>query len=223
VSDRPASPRAAARERIVAAALATLERAGFAGTTARAIAATGGFNQALIYYHFESLDDLFAAALQRFSERRLERYRVALADIRGLTPLVEAMTRLYEEDARSGHLAAAQEIVAGSSSSERLGHRVVELMEPWFAFAEEVVAGLLRGSPLEELVPARELAYALVALYFGVETLARLDGDRGKARALFESGARLAALVDGLVGAGPAAAETELAAGGQADPAARDS
>jgi AcrR family transcriptional regulator len=193
------------------------------GATARAIAATGGFNQALIYYHFESIDALFAAALQHFSERRLERYRVALVGVRGLTPLVEAMTRLYEEDARSGHLAAAQEIVAGSSSSERLGHRVVELMEPWFAFAEEVVAGLLRGSPFEEIVPAREVAYALVALYFGVETLARLDGDRGKARALFESGARLAGLIDGLVGAGTATDRAEPAAGEQTDPAAHDS
>ena len=56
-------------------------------------------------------------------------------------------------------------------------------------------------SPFEELVPARDLAYAFVALYFGVETLARLDGDRGKARALFDSGARLARLIDGMFGA----------------------
>src|SRR5947199_10442948 len=119
--------RTGARRRIGAASLRTLERAGFAGATARAIAATGGFNQALIYYHFQSLEDLLAAALQDFSERRLARYRAALAGIQGLTPLVETMTRLYEEDARSGHLAAAQEVVAGSSSSERLGRRVVEL------------------------------------------------------------------------------------------------
>src|SRR5947209_3815065 len=97
----PTSPRAAARARVVAAALETLERAGFAGTTARAIATSGGFNQALIYYHFQSLEDLLAAALQDFSERRLARYRAALAGIQGLTPLVETMTRLYEEDARS--------------------------------------------------------------------------------------------------------------------------
>ena len=200
------TPRAAARARIVAAALETLERAGFAGTTARAVAATGGFNQALIYYHFESLEDLLAAALEDFSQRRLARYRAALAGVSALTPLVETMTRLYEEDARSGQLAAAQEIVAGSSSSERLGRRVVELMEPWFAFAEEVVADLLRGTPFEDAVPVRELAYAFVALYFGVETLARLDGDRGKARALFESGARLAGLIDALLGAGSDAA-----------------
>jgi AcrR family transcriptional regulator len=202
-NDEAATPRAAARARVIAAALETLERAGFAGATARAIAATGGFNQALIYYHFESLEELFAAALQAFSEGRLARYRAALAELGGLAPLVDTMQRLYDEDLRAGHLGAAQEIVAGSHSSEKLGHRVVELMEPWFAFAEDVVGRLLRDSPFEELVPARDLAYAFVALYFGVETLARLDGDRGKARALFDSGARLARLIDRMFGAGP--------------------
>jgi hypothetical protein len=56
--------------------------------------------------HFESLEDLLAAALQDFSERRIARYRAALAGIAALTPLVETMTRLYEEDARSGQLGA---------------------------------------------------------------------------------------------------------------------
>src|SRR5262249_28123370 len=127
--DRPRTEPPAPRR--VAPALEPLGRAGFPGATAPAIAATGGFNQALIYYHFESLEDLFAAALQDFSQRRIARYRAALAGIAGLTPLVETMTRLYEEDARSGQLGAAQEIVAGSSSSERLGRRGVQLMEPW--------------------------------------------------------------------------------------------
>ena len=188
--------RAAARARIVAAALQTLEQSGYAGATARAIAASGGFNQALIYYHFESIEALLLAALQDFSERRLARYRNALEGVTELTPLVEIMTRLYEEDARSGELAAAQEVVAGSANSSELRQRVMALMDPWFAFAEEVVHRLLDGTVFEEVVPARELAYAFVALYFGVETLARFDNDRARAKALFDSGARLAPLAD---------------------------
>ena len=41
-------------------------------------------------------------------------------------------------------------------------------------------------------------AFAAVALYFGVETVTHLDGDRSPALSLFESGSRLAAMFDGL-------------------------
>ena len=64
----------ATRDRIVKAALETLKNVGFAGTSARAIARAGDFNQALIYYHFGSVEDLMIAALHDFSERRLKRY-----------------------------------------------------------------------------------------------------------------------------------------------------
>jgi AcrR family transcriptional regulator len=199
VKSRRTSARASSRARILDATLATLERVGFARTTARSIAESGGFNPALIYYHFESIEDLLIAALQDFSERRLERYRATLEGATTMTALVEAMTRLYQDDVQSGRLGAAQEVVAGSSSSAELGQRVVELMSPWFGFAEEILQRLLGKTILAEIVPAKELAYALVALYFGVETLARMDRDRGRAQVLFDSGARLAPLVDALI------------------------
>ena len=192
----------ATRDRIVKAALETLKKAGFAGTSARAIARTGEFNQALIYYHFGSVEDLMIAALHDFSERRLERYREALERVTTLSALVETMTRLYDEDVRGGEVTAVQEIVAGSSSSAALGRRVVELLDPWSAFAEEVMARLLRGTPFELVLPAREVAYALVALYFGVETLAHLDPDRAKTQALFDAGSRLGPLFDMLLQSG---------------------
>jgi AcrR family transcriptional regulator len=192
----------ATRARIIQAALETLRNEGFAGTSARAIARTGKFNQALIYYHFGSIEGLFIAALQDFSERRLVRYREALEGINSLSGLVDAMTELYEEDARGGEVAAVQEIVAGSSSSADLGRQVVELLDPWGAFAEKVVARLLQGTPLESVLPAKEVAYALVALYFGVETLGHLDPERAKTQALFDAGSRLAPLFDMLLKSG---------------------
>jgi AcrR family transcriptional regulator len=192
----------ATRSRIISAALETLKNAGFAGTSARAIARTGNFNQALIYYHFGSIEDLLISAMQDFSERRLERYREALSRVNTLSALVETMTRLYDEDVLGGEVAAVQEIVAGSSSSAELGRRVVEQLDPWSAFAEELVAGLLKDTPFESVLPAREVAYALVALYFGVETLAHLDPDRAKTQALFDAGSKLAPLFDMLLRSG---------------------
>jgi AcrR family transcriptional regulator len=189
----------ATRARIIEAVLATLRSVGFAGTSARAIARTGGFNQALIYYHFGSVPDLMLAALEDLSTRRLQRYREALDGLDTPSAVVATMTRLYGEDVAAGEIAAIQEMVAGSSSSPDLGRGVVELLEPWTRFAEEVVSRLLRGTAFEPLVPAREVAYAMVALYFGVETLAHLDPGRAKTQALFDAGARLGSLADALL------------------------
>src|SRR5215467_8277966 len=139
----------ATRARILEAMLATLATEGFAGASARSIARTGGFNQALIYYHFGSIENLMVAALQHFSERRLERYREALDRVRTTVELVDALAALYEQDVAGGRVAAVQEIVAGSSSSAELRRRVAALVDPWSAFAEEVVGRLVRGTAVE--------------------------------------------------------------------------
>ena len=189
----------ATRLRIIDAVLATLAREGFASVTARAVARTGGFNQALIYYHFGGVENLMVAALQRFSEDRLERYGSALDGIDTVARLLGSMAQLYERDVAAGQLAAVQEIVAGCSSSPELRRRVVELLDPWIGFAERVVRRLVQGTVFEALVPVEETAYALVALYFGVETLAHLDAGRSRIHALFEAGSRVAPAVDAIL------------------------
>jgi AcrR family transcriptional regulator len=190
------------KARIVEALLATLRDEGFAGTSARAIGRHGGFNQALIYYHFGSIPDLMIAALEDFSRRRLERYRRELDGASTLSAVVATMTRLIAEDVAAGDVTAVQEMVAGSSSSPDLGRAVVEQLEPWTRFAEEVVGRILRGTAFESMLPAREIAYALVALYFGVETLAHLDPERARSQALFDAGATLAPHLDALLAGG---------------------
>ena len=102
------------RRQIVEAALATLKEEGFAGATSRAIARRGGFNQALIFYHFGSLDGLLLAALDATSAARLARYRAAVAEARTLEDLAEVAARIYEEDRDSGHVKVVSQMVAGS-------------------------------------------------------------------------------------------------------------
>jgi AcrR family transcriptional regulator len=189
----------ATRHRIIEAVFATLAREGFAGVTARAVARTGGFNQALIYYHYGSVENSMFAALKRFSEDRLERYESVLDGVDSVSRLLASMAELYERDVAAGQLAAVQEIVAGCSSSPELGGRVVDLLEPWVGLAERIVRRLVEGTAFEALVPVPETAYALVALYFGVETLAHLDAERGRIRRLFEAGSRVAPALDAVL------------------------
>src|SRR3954471_19437424 len=97
-------PTAQTSERILVAALETLRKEGFAGATSRAIAGAGGFNQALIFYHYGSLDALLLAALDRTSEESLARCRETIEPIESLDQLLRVAKTLHEEDRESGHM-----------------------------------------------------------------------------------------------------------------------
>lgn len=186
----------ATQKRLVNAALKTLTQRGFSGATARAIAGEAKVNQALIFYHFGSVDRLLVAALEATSEARLKRYRSALAGTTRLGELVDVMARLYKEDVVSGHISAVQEMVAGASAIPGLRKEVLARMTPWIAFAREVLGRLLAGTVVEKMVPLDDLAYASVAFYFGLETITNLAGDRKRAEGLFDAGRRLAPIAD---------------------------
>ena len=81
-----------------------------------------------------------------------------------------------------------------------LGPDIVAEMEPWIAFAEGTIRRLIADTPLEALVPVREAAYALVALYLGIELLTHLDGDKARAAALFRVATDAAGVVGALAG-----------------------
>ncbi|HEV8420639.1 MAG TPA: TetR family transcriptional regulator [Actinomycetota bacterium] len=186
------------RARIVAAAIRTLKERGFAGTSARAIAHSGRFNQALIFYHFGTVNDLLLAALDETSAQRMRRYRGALEEIKTLPELLAQAAQIYREDLESGHIKVLAELIAGASSSPPLGPEIVARIEPWVALTEEALERVLAGSALESLVPTQDLAFTVVALYLGVELLAHLNGQLARAEQLIDSGSRLASLFAGM-------------------------
>jgi AcrR family transcriptional regulator len=201
VTTRVGQPRpntAGTRAELVEAAITTLQTEGFGGSSARAIARTAGCNQALVFYHFGSVANLLLAALDATSERRMVRYGEAVDAADGLGPMVEVAARIYREDLDAGHMSVLAEMIAGSSSTPGLGAEVSARLEPWFGFAEDATLRALRGSPLADLVPTRDVAFAVVALYLGIEFLAHLDGDRSQAESLFSTAKRLSDLM-GLV------------------------
>src|SRR5207253_9737546 len=122
---------------IVDAAVETLREQGFADATSRAIARRGGFNQALIFYYFGSLEGLLLEALRQVSEERLARYRAAVADVHTLDELVPVMADLWEQEKASGHVRTVSQLVAGAVNRPGLSAHVIEVMEPWFELARE--------------------------------------------------------------------------------------
>src|SRR6187200_374658 len=104
------------RDRIVEATLAVLKRQGYAGASARAIAAEGGFNQALIFYHFGSVRNALLAALDRTSAERMAAYRSAAADATDIPALVAVAGAIYRDDLAAGHITVLAELIAGASA-----------------------------------------------------------------------------------------------------------
>ncbi|WP_338674755.1 TetR/AcrR family transcriptional regulator [Streptomyces sp. SCSIO 30461] len=184
------------RDRVLEATLACLVRNGHGGTTARAIAQTGGFAPGVIYYHFADLDDLLVAALMRTSASRIRRYRTELSGTDRAAHAVARLRELYNEDVETGHIAAVHELYSGARPESRLAARLAVETRNWEELAEELLTVLLRGKPLTSVVRVPVLASAAVAFYLGMETLTHLDGDRSRPAAHFDQAARLAAVFD---------------------------
>ena len=176
--------------------MACLVEQGYRGTTARAIAQTGGFAPGVIYYHFSDLDDLLVAALAHTCEARARRYRAVLAGVDRAVPAVDLLRGLYQEDTDSGHIAAVQELYAGARPNTPLAAQLVLETRRWEELAEELLVALLRGKPLASAVRVPVLAGAAVAFYLGTETLTHLDADASRAVQFFDQAARLAAIFD---------------------------
>jgi len=178
------------RARIVEAAIETLKRDGFAGASARAIARTGGFNQALVFYHFGSVRDLLLAALDETSARRMARYREVMDHADSLPALLAAATDVYREDLASGHIKVLAEMM--------------RRIEPWIDFARDAIARVSATLPFPVPVPPEDAAFGVVALFLGVELLTHLEGDGSRSDRLFELGAQLATTAAILFGTPPA-------------------
>jgi len=201
VAERGGARSAGTRRLLVDAAIETLKAEGYAGASARAIAGRAGSNQGLIFYHFGSVANLLLAALDQVSSARLEQYGESVARVGTPSQLVDAATDIFRSDLDAGYITVLVEMIAGASSTPGLGAEVAARIRPWREFARAAVADSLGDSTLGQLLPSEDVAYAIVALYLGLEMLSHLDGDRGPALALFAQAEQLARLFETMTGA----------------------
>lgn len=199
VQERGGARSAETRRALIAAAIETLKKEGFVGASARAIAAEAGSNQGLIFYHFGSVANLLLAALDTVSADRFGHYDAAVSAAGSLPELVETATDIFRTDLDAGHITVLAEMIAGASSSPELGREVAARIEPWREFARRAIEQKV-GNAFDAVLPLADAAYAVVALYLGLEMLSHLDGDRRPALALFGHAQRLAPLLTGLSG-----------------------
>lgn len=68
------------RLRLIEATARLMRDQGYAAATSRRVAAEAGVRQALVYYYFPTMDDLFVEVLRAGADAALERMRAALTD-----------------------------------------------------------------------------------------------------------------------------------------------
>jgi len=187
------------KSRIIEATLTTLKEEGIVGTSARAIARAGDFNQALIFYHFGSVDDVVVAAVSHMSSRRMENHRSKLESASSLPDLIRVARELHADDTTNDNMTVLTQALAGSAGNDEMGAKLYGHLEPWSEMVAAAIGRVLESSPVAETVPVRQIADAVSALFLGIELLDDLDPNHGHATAMFDSLQSLAELLDDLL------------------------
>ncbi|MFD4128431.1 TetR/AcrR family transcriptional regulator [Streptomyces globisporus] len=191
------------RTKLMEGALRTLAEHGIAKTSARAVAASAGVNQALVFYHFGSVDELLAAACRYGAEQRVARHRDRLAAVTTLTELLRCGRELHEEERAGGHVAFLAQMLAGAQTQPRLAPATAAGLDLWTAEIEKVLVRILADSPLGEFTDPAGLARAVTGAFVGLEMYEGVDPE-GAERA-FEALEQVAALAGVLDELGPVA------------------
>ena len=195
--DTPAA--ADTRERLVEACRSCLRTDGIAGLSARAVARHGDLNQALIFYHFGSVEGLLQATAREDSERRAALYADRLAGVDSLARLIAVGREIHNEETKRGSTTVLTQLLAGSVSSPELRESVLAGMDPWVALVEDALSRVISGTSLAQAVPTADIAFAISTLFLGMEFMAGLHEDASRVDSLFTSLDAVGAFVDALL------------------------
>jgi AcrR family transcriptional regulator len=179
-ASRPAPGAEDARSRNVAAFLDAAERllveVGHAGITTRRLAGEAGLNQGLVHYYFGSLDEVLLQALERFTERLIERQR---AMYQAEFPFIERWStamEYLESDLRAGYPKIWLELQALGWNRPEIRERVARVNAEWREVLTEAFVDAAAEYGLEpEAYPVEALVGLVMTFNQGIE-LERLSG-----------------------------------------------
>ncbi|MET8225418.1 TetR/AcrR family transcriptional regulator [Streptomyces sp. NPDC004082] len=193
----------ATRAKLLEGALRTLTEQGIAKTSARTIAATAGVNQALVFYHFGTVDELLAAACRYGAEQRVARHRERLAGISSLSELLAFGREMHVEERAGGHVAVLGQLLAGAQTHPRIAPATAAGLDLWITEIEQVLTRVLAGTPFGEFTDPAGLARAVAASFVGIELYEGVDPEgAGVALAALD---QLAVLLSAVESLGPVA------------------
>jgi AcrR family transcriptional regulator len=189
------------RQRLIDAAIVTIRDHGVAGASARTIAATAGANQALVFYHFGSVNDLITTACRVATEARVARFHERLDEVSTLRELLTLGRELHAEERSLGNVTVLAQLLAAAQRDPHLAEATSSALNLWIGPIETALHRLLAKSPVADLVDVPGLARAVAASFIGLELF---DGvDPAGAAAALDALERLTALIDVVDDLGP--------------------
>ncbi|HEY3737732.1 MAG TPA: TetR/AcrR family transcriptional regulator [Jatrophihabitans sp.] len=191
------------QQRLMAATVRVLRDQGITGLSARAIATEAGVNQALVFYHFGTVDGLVERACRGLVQERVAVYREQIAAVTSAAELLQVGRRLHEQEREAGTVAVMAQTLAGGQTNPTLATVGKFALDTWSGEIEKALRRLLDGTPVEELSDIPSLARAVSASFVGLELYDGVDPEA--ARSALDALDRLGVLLDVLTDLGPVA------------------
>ncbi|MBK7822002.1 MAG: TetR/AcrR family transcriptional regulator [Tessaracoccus sp.] len=189
----------ATRRQLMAGAIVVLREHGYAGASARVIAEAAGVNQALVFYHFGTVNELIAAACLANTRARVDNHQDDFARAGSVTELLDVGRRIHEQERDLGNVAVLAQVLAGAQQHPELAGVARESLQLWIGALRAALDPLVERSPLKGLIEADALARLLAAAFIGVE----LYEGSGSSSDVFEVLRPLCVAADLVVGLNP--------------------
>jgi AcrR family transcriptional regulator len=180
----------------------TIRQQGVAKLSARTIAATGGVNQALVFYHFGTVDGLVAEACQVLTAERVDRHRPALEAVTTWSGLVDVAEQVRADEREEGNVAVLGQVLAASHGNPGLAEAAGRAIGLWTGAVRPTLERLLASSPVGELFDADVLTDLAASAFVGIELM---EPTRDRSAPHDDPLARLRPVAELLDGLGPIA------------------
>ena len=184
-----ANGRRSVREANVAAFLDAAERLlikeGAAGISTRQLAREAGHNHGLVHYYFGSVDELLLQALERFTNRVVDRQRAMYASDAPFAHKWRTAMSYIEEDLAAGYPKVWAELEALAWNRPALRQRLRTVSDRWRSLLRDALAEAIQEYGLDGERFSAEAWAALVMQFNKGLLFERLLGfDRGHAELL---------------------------------------
>jgi AcrR family transcriptional regulator len=163
------------RTRLMEGTIEALKTQGIAGVSARTIAAAAGVNQALVFYHFGSVDELLTATCLWSTQQQVAEYREKFATVGSLRELQTVGRAMHAQERAAGNVTVLAQLLAGAQTNAAINAATRDSFALWVEEIELTLHRLLADSPLGEVADVPGLARAISASFIGMELYAGVD------------------------------------------------